>query len=579
MGDATLIDELSESARSNLLHGVGRWFKEEGILPLDAKISTEKVRSMLDQIATGKAKIGTSVETAPGGDLVGVVKTLLADDVVKAKIESDIQFMMEDSQVNMADLNIGDMVVEEDPSVTAVEEQIDVVEEEAVQAISDEQKADMLSVGDNVTIVGVDKHQGKSGEILKKTKKGVVLKVALPDGKSKQITFPYKFIEPADIVTEKKSARDLIEEEEPPPRFFPKPGLAAMEEERAKDKAVPPLTLEDIDNELRPDPKRTVAAIVKAHEGEFTKSQAKSVYDRTRKRYAKFKKDPIAYLKAEIKQKEDELKRGTYKKTSTKKYVQERLAQEKALLKNLEGAPTEKEEAPQETVIAEAPVEAKEGVSFDESGAMVIRQSPMSGKKHMMFIPGATEQQFRDWQEKGLHIQDAFPNLDAPEREFLLSGTTPTEWEAAFPPEPDETPYKVIDGPFKGAIVVTDEDGIVTAFDKPPDVGWNADMQEKDVIGQPLDFIGDPNELKEIGGTLEDVAARKAAEEEGDRPEFDKLPSPVKGTPTFTYTGVGSRDTPSSVKKSMNKMAKQLEKFGFTLNLSLIHISEPTRPY
>ena len=688
MGDPTLIDELSESARSNLLHGVGRWFKEEGILPADAKISTEKVRSMLDRIATGKAKIGTSIETAPGGDLVGVVKTLLADDIVKAKLESDIQFMMEDSQVNMADLNIGDMVVEEDPSITAVEGQIDVVTEEAVQAISDEQKADMLSVGDNVTIVGVDKHQGKSGEILKKTKKGVVLKVTLPDGKSKQITFPYKFIEPADIVTEKKSARDLIEdeieiynvkgekytakvtarseagsimvlnqegeevildddltavtqdvnsptyqiqsaglsatsqgevvsemsneqlaeieselaerlqkvagsgqgaeqsafmdlnavklaarkpaeeraEEEPPPRFFPKPGIGAMEKARAKDKAVPPLTLEDIDNELRPDPKRTVAAIVKAHEGEFTKSQAKSVYDSMRKRYAKFKKDPIAYLKAEIKQKEDGLKKGTYKKTNTKKYVQERLAQEKALLKNLEGAPTEKEEEPQETVIAEAPVEAKEGVSFDESGAMVIRQSPMSGKKHMMFIPGATEQQFRDWQEKGLHIQDAFPNLDAPEREFLLSGMTPTEWEAAFPPEPDETPYKVIDGPFKGAIVVTDEDGIVTAFDKPPDVGWNADMQEKDVIGQPLDFIGDPNELKEIGGTLEDVAARKAAEEEGDSPEFDKLPDPVEGSPTMTYTGVGSRDTPSDIRKQMNEVSKVLEKAGYTVN-------------
>jgi len=29
-------------------------------------------------------------------------------------------------------------------------------------------------------------------------------------------------------------------------------------------------------------------------------------------------------------------------------------------------------------------------------------------------------------------IQDAFPNLDAGQREFLLSGVTPQEWEETF---------------------------------------------------------------------------------------------------------------------------------------------------
>lgn len=48
-------------------------------------------------------------------------------------------------------------------------------------------------------------------------------------------------------------------------------------------------------------------------------------------------------------------------------------------------------------------------------------------------------------------------------------------------------------------------------------------------------------------------------------PEFDKLPS-KSSTPTFTYAGVGSRETPKEVQETMTKIAKYLESLGYTLN-------------
>jgi hypothetical protein len=41
-------------------------------------------------------------------------------------------------------------------------------------------------------------------------------------------------------------------------------------------------------------------------------------------------------------------------------------------------------------------------------------------------------------------IQDVFPDLSASDREFLLSGITPEEWEEAFGDEDDEEPDDVM---------------------------------------------------------------------------------------------------------------------------------------
>lgn len=57
---------------------------------------------------------------------------------------------------------------------------------------------------------------------------------------------------------------------------------------------------------------------------------------------------------------------------------------------------------------------------------IVRRKSPFSGKVNEMDLP-ITWEQVQKW-ENGELIQNAFPNLSADEREFLLTGITPDEW-------------------------------------------------------------------------------------------------------------------------------------------------------
>ena len=64
----------------------------------------------------------------------------------------------------------------------------------------------------------------------------------------------------------------------------------------------------------------------------------------------------------------------------------------------------------------------------------IARQSPFTGKVSQMTLP-VTEEVFNrcatDWQS-GTLIQDAFPMLNADEREFIKSGITPKEWNEMF---------------------------------------------------------------------------------------------------------------------------------------------------
>ena len=62
---------------------------------------------------------------------------------------------------------------------------------------------------------------------------------------------------------------------------------------------------------------------------------------------------------------------------------------------------------------------------------IVTRKSQISGKVHTREIP-ISEEQYWEGICSGLHIQDAFPQLSADDREFLLTGITPEEWDAAF---------------------------------------------------------------------------------------------------------------------------------------------------
>lgn len=65
---------------------------------------------------------------------------------------------------------------------------------------------------------------------------------------------------------------------------------------------------------------------------------------------------------------------------------------------------------------------------------IIAKKSQWSGELHERDIP-ITEQQYHDWQTSGTFVQDAFPLLSPDDREFLISGVTPEEWAAAFPPE------------------------------------------------------------------------------------------------------------------------------------------------
>lgn len=56
--------------------------------------------------------------------------------------------------------------------------------------------------------------------------------------------------------------------------------------------------------------------------------------------------------------------------------------------------------------------------------------SKLTGKEHTREVP-ITEEQLARWKAGGF-IQDAAPNLSADDREFLISGSTPEEWDAAL---------------------------------------------------------------------------------------------------------------------------------------------------
>jgi hypothetical protein len=65
---------------------------------------------------------------------------------------------------------------------------------------------------------------------------------------------------------------------------------------------------------------------------------------------------------------------------------------------------------------------------------LIERKSLLTGKSHSREI-AITEQAYYDWYNSATLIQVAFPNLSDDDREFLLTGITPDEWDEAFKPE------------------------------------------------------------------------------------------------------------------------------------------------
>ena len=61
---------------------------------------------------------------------------------------------------------------------------------------------------------------------------------------------------------------------------------------------------------------------------------------------------------------------------------------------------------------------------------MIAKTSSLSSKTHEMEID-VSDKQITLWMEGAL-IQDVMPNLTPEEREFLMTGITPAEWDATI---------------------------------------------------------------------------------------------------------------------------------------------------
>ena len=67
----------------------------------------------------------------------------------------------------------------------------------------------------------------------------------------------------------------------------------------------------------------------------------------------------------------------------------------------------------------------------------ISRKSMVSGKIHTMDLPVTREQldEYFNGDAHGRMIQDIFPDLDPSQREFIMTGITPEEWDSVFPEE------------------------------------------------------------------------------------------------------------------------------------------------
>ena len=67
---------------------------------------------------------------------------------------------------------------------------------------------------------------------------------------------------------------------------------------------------------------------------------------------------------------------------------------------------------------------------------LLTKKSMLTGSWNQREI-NVTEEQVNRWQAGEL-IQDVMPNLSADDREFLMTGSTPDEWDEVFGGDEDE---------------------------------------------------------------------------------------------------------------------------------------------
>ena len=72
-----------------------------------------------------------------------------------------------------------------------------------------------------------------------------------------------------------------------------------------------------------------------------------------------------------------------------------------------------------------------------ENKVLVQKKSMVSGRVNSMLLP-TTQGKIEYWIESGKLIQDVMPDLNDNQREFLMSGITPREWDAMCGDEDEE---------------------------------------------------------------------------------------------------------------------------------------------
>ena len=73
--------------------------------------------------------------------------------------------------------------------------------------------------------------------------------------------------------------------------------------------------------------------------------------------------------------------------------------------------------------------------NFTKVDMLVERTSLLTGVKHQREI-NVTQEQLDDWKAGKDLIQNIMPDLSAEDREYLMTGATPEEWDEEFGDEP-----------------------------------------------------------------------------------------------------------------------------------------------
>lgn len=66
----------------------------------------------------------------------------------------------------------------------------------------------------------------------------------------------------------------------------------------------------------------------------------------------------------------------------------------------------------------------------------ITKRSILSGKVHTMELD-VTDEELQRW-AAGAHAQDVWPDMKPELREFIISGSTPEEWDHWFPKDCEE---------------------------------------------------------------------------------------------------------------------------------------------